>query len=135
MVFAKESPDGARGSAKTWISGGVCAIALLAILIGTAFKERGWDSYLRLIQAGSNCEAVITKTQPQNSCLAEYTFSVDGRSYSGSGPDCTVRVGQKVIITYLVADPSSSCLGHAGERLANEVVSYLFGGLSFAPLS
>jgi hypothetical protein len=118
-----------------WLVGGIVTLALLAILAGKTVNDRGWGDYLRLMQKGSNCEAVITRTEPSGHCLAAYTFSVGGHDYFGAGPDCSARVGQKVIVTYLVADPSHSCLGYAGERLADEVVSFLFGGLSFPPLS
>ena len=118
-----------------WLFGAIVAMALLAILAGRIFQERGWVGYLRLMRHGANCEALIIRTEPQGNCLTEYTFSIGGHSYHGTGSECSARVGQKVIITYLVADPSQSCLGHAGETLANEVVSFLFGRLTFPPLS
>jgi hypothetical protein len=83
------------------------------------------------MQHGVHCEATIIKAETQGRCLAEYTYSIGERSYFGSGSQCGLKVGDHVMITYLVSDPSSSCLGYAGERLANDVASYFSGGLSF----
>jgi hypothetical protein len=125
----------ARGFARWWFIGSVATLAMLVILAAKTARERGWNGYLRLIQNGVSCEAIVTKTEQQGSCRAEYSFSIKGHDYFGAGPDCSARVGQKVIITYLVDDPARSCLGHAGARLADEIASFLFGGLSFPPLS
>ena len=110
-------------------------MAMLSIFVARTARERGWDEYVRLMQQGANSQATIVRTVPGSDCLAEYSFSVAGRSYSGAGSQCNVKVGQKVVVTYLVEDPSRSCLGYAGERLANEVVSFFFGGLTFPSLS
>ncbi|HBG07014.1 MAG: hypothetical protein A2075_17020 [Geobacteraceae bacterium GWC2_58_44] len=128
-----EDQHKAPAFANMWLICGIGLVVILSILIGITAKERGWGDYLRLIRKGSNCQAVIIKAEPAGRC--EYAFSIGGRSYVGTESECNARVGQKVTITYLVADPSQSCLGHAGERLANEVVSFLFGGLSFPSLS
>ena len=118
-----------------WATGVIAALALLAVITGKIADERGWREYLHLMRQGANCQAVITKIEAGGPCRAEYAFSVAGRSYRGTGPACSASAGQKVTITYLIADPSRSCLGYAGERLANEVVSFFFGGLSFPSLS
>jgi len=131
----KENQPKAQRGATMWLIGVITLLAMLTTLAVKAGSERGWATYLRLMREGSNCEALITRAEPQGNCLAEYAFSIAGRSYSGSGPDCAAKVGQKVMVTYLVADPAHSCLGYAGERLADDIVSYFFGGLSFAPLS
>jgi len=131
----KENQPKAQHGATKWLIGVITLLALLTALTVKASNERGWAGYLRLMREGTNCEALITRAEPQGNCIAEYSFSIAGRNYSGSGPDCAAKVGEKVIVTYLVADPSHSCLGHAGERLANDIVTYFFGGLSFAPLS
>ena len=123
-----------RPFTKVLLVGSIVSVAILAILT-VITVERGWGGYLRLIQKGSNCEAIIIQAETRGNCLAEYTFSVGGHSYFGTGPQCGAIVGQKVIVTYLDTDPAHSCLGHAGERLANELVSFLFGGLFFPPLS
>jgi hypothetical protein len=130
-----ESQPEVQRSFKWWFIGALGLLALIASILGMAARERGWGEYLRLIQDGTSCEATITRVEPRAPCLAQYTFSHGGRDYSGAGPDCRAKVGQKVVITYLVADPSRSCLGRAGERLADDVASFLFGGLKFPELS
>jgi hypothetical protein len=129
-----EEKQKARSSTKMWFIVAVGALALLAVLAGRVFSGQGWGRYLLLMQHGSTGEATVVATLGRDNCLLEYSFSVARRSYRGTGPECRASVGQKVTVTYLVSDPSQSCLGPAGERLANEVVSYFFGGLSFPPL-
>lgn len=126
------------GRPAAWFLAAVCAVAILSVLALKTAREQGWGHYVRLMQKGEKTEAVITRTAPGlpgKDCLAEYSFSIAGRDYTGTGSQCGMRVGQKVMVTYLAADPWQSCLGRAGERLADEVVSYLLGGLTFAPLS
>lgn len=124
-----------RGFLKFWFVGVIGVAALLAVFVGRTAEEQGWDAYWRLMRSGAETRATIVRTLPGSDCLAEYSFSVAGRSYTGTGRQCKVRVGQTVTVTYLIADPAHSCLGHAGQRLADEVVSFFFGGFSFPSLS
>lgn len=124
-----------QSSLKFWLVGGVGLLAMLVISVGRTADEQGWDRYLRLMRNGASSQATIVRTQPGSNCLAEYSFSVGGRTYSGTGSQCHVTVGQKVAVTYLVTDPAQSCLGPAGQRLADEVVSFFFGGFTFPSLS
>lgn len=121
----------ARRVFASWIAVALITAAVLSGFTGQIAYERGWNNYLRLIQDGSTCQATITGTDSSSNCLATYSFKVGGRSYYGTGTNCSARVGQSVTVTYLVDDPSSSCLGSPVEGLANAVVSFLFGGLSF----
>jgi len=116
-----------------WFLGGIATVAILAILTGLTLKDHGWVGYLRLVPSGETCEGIITRTEPQNHCLAVYSFKIGDRSYSGDGPDCTARVGQRVSITYLASDPSHSCLGFAREKLTNELMTFFVGGIIFPP--
>lgn len=120
-----------RRSLAGWVIGFIAIAAVLTNAIATAAAERGWRSYLLLIQKGSLQQATITKADSGSNGPAQYVFSVGGRGYYGAAPNCRARVGQRVIVTYLAEDPSTSCLGSPGERLADEVVSFLFGGLAF----
>jgi len=106
-------------------------VAVVSAFIGEIASERGWSNYLRLIRSGSDCKATIVSADTGSNGGATYRFNIGGRSYHGTGPVCSARVGQQVEITYLAGDPSNSCLGSPVERLADEVVSFLFGGLSF----
>lgn len=114
-----------------WLLGCIIVGCALLFVIGTAAANNGWNTYLRLMQQGSSCQATITRVEPGNTCRAHYTFSIAGRSYNGTAPICGVKVGQQVAVTYLSDDPSNSCLGSPGARLADEVVSFFFGGFSF----
>ena len=130
-----QHPTKSQGFPKFWIVGAIGMLAILVVFVGRTADEKGWDNYLRLMRNGATSEATIVRTVPGADCLAEYRFSVGGRSYSGTGSQCKVTVGQKVTVTFLVTDPSQSCLGHAGRRLADEVVSFFLGGFSFPDLS
>lgn len=128
-------PTKSHGFVKFCFVGAIGILALLTFFVARTADERGWDNYLHLMRNGANSEATIVRTVPWADCLAEYEFTIGGRSYSGTESQCNVTVGQKVTVTFLVTDPSQSCLGHAGRRLADEVVSFFFGGLTFPSLS
>lgn len=120
-----------------WLIAIIGAVATLSILTGMAANDRDWSRYVRLMQDGSNCQATITivSTETGGDRPAQYSFRIAGREYSGTAAHCTARVGEQVTITYLAEDPTNSCLGSPGARLADEVVSWFFGGLSFPSLS
>lgn len=124
----------ARRISTTLLVGIIGAVAVLSIVAGIRSNER-WAGYLHLMQKGANCQAVIVKTESGSDCLAEYTFSIEGRTYFGAAMDCSAQTGRQVTVTYLADDPSRSCLGSPGERLANEVIRFLVRGLSFPSLS
>ena len=124
----------ARRISTTLLAGIIGAVAVLSIVAGIRSNER-WAGYLHLMQQGSSCQAIIVKTEGGSDCLAEYSFSIEGRTYFGTAPDCSAKTGRQVTVTYLADDPSRSCLGSPGERLANEMISFLVRGLSFPSLS
>ena len=120
--------------AAMWFVGGVGTVVALAVLTGITLKDHGWLGYWRLVHGGASIQGVVVRTEPGNHCLAEYKFTIGGNSYFGGGPDCGVTVGQAVEVTYLVADPSHSCLGSARARLHNELATFVLGGIIFPPL-
>lgn len=113
-----------------WLLGAIATVAILAILTA---GDHGWSGYFKLVLDGNTCEGTITKTEPKNHCHAEYSFSIGGRNYAGTGSDCSAGIGQTVRVTYLPANPSYSCLGSAQERLTNEVMTFVAGGIIFPP--
>jgi hypothetical protein len=117
-----------------WLVGVIGCVGLLVVLVASIAWSRGWGSYLRLMSQGTGCQATVIRLDRQR-CVAEYAFSVAGRSYSGRERTCDVELGQLVEVTYLIADPSSSCLGRPGDRLLGDLVALLFGRLSFPELS
>jgi len=118
-----------------WVSGGIAIFVLLSVFTSLAAKGHAWwFGYLQLVRSGGDAEAMVVRTEPGNHCRAEYTFTVAGQSYFGSAPDCSARIGQKVPITYRLADPTHSCLGSARERLNNELISLFAGGVMFPPI-
>jgi hypothetical protein len=109
-------------------------VASLAILTGTTLRHNGWLGYLRLVRGGTMTQGTVVRTEPANHCLAEYTFDIEGKTYSGVGNACGTSLGQRVDVTYLIAGPEHSCLGSARERLQNELRTFALGGLIFPPL-
>lgn len=106
------------------------AVAALFLVSHITDNER-WVNYVHLIRKGSTCQGTITRADAGISCLVEYSFTIGGQDYAGSGQNCSATVGEKVTITYIADAPASSCLGHPGEKLADEVAYSLFGGLTF----
>ena len=107
-----------------WTLSSVATVVGLALLTGMVLNDHGWWGYLRLVNAGVTTRAVVVRTDRGNHCLAEYSFVVEGQSYSGSGADCTAQVGQVALITYLRSNPKHSCLGLARDALENELVLF-----------
>jgi len=116
-----------------WLIGAFATIAILAALTSVALHNGGWWGYLRLVRGGTSTQGIIVRTNPGNHCLAEYSFVVGNKSYSGGGPDCSARSNKNVTVTYLIADPTLSCLGSAEEKLWNELITFILGGLIFPP--
>ena len=119
--------------ALVWLLGGLGTVVVLALVTAVLLKNNGWLGYWRLVAGGAEAVAVVTRIEPQNHCLAEYTYTVDSRSYSGRGPECATTVGERVPITYLISDPTFSCLGSARARLYNELATFIVGGVILPP--
>jgi len=118
----------------TWLWGGFVTVVLLAAITGGGLKNGGWWRYLRLTRSGIHGAGLVDRTERENHCLAEYVFMVDGRQFRGVDNDCEATVGQKVEVTYLPTEPSVSCRGTARQRLYNELVTLVFGGVMFPPI-
>jgi hypothetical protein len=116
-----------------WFLGGVVTVLVLAAITVATPGNKDWLGYLRLVRGGADAIGTVVRTEPQNHCLAEYTFNVADRSYIGRGPDCSASVDQKIAITYLMADPAHSCLGSARARLQNELATFIVGGILVPP--
>lgn len=120
-------------------SGRAFSFVLLAVVGAVAAQftfhhikgNERWVGYLQLMQKGSTCRGVVTRSDPESSCLAEYSFTVGDKNFAGSGQGCGMRVGEMVTITYLADDPRRSCLGSPAGKLADELTYALFGDLSF----
>ena len=120
---------------RMWLIAGMVVFTVCAILIGRTASERDWGRYLHLMQKGAESRGVVTKVETSPPCRAEYNFVAAKRTYRGSSTVCGVRVGQQVRVTYLPYNPSVSCIGSPGERLADEIISSFFGGLFFPEIS
>jgi hypothetical protein len=118
-----------------WLIGGIVALTICAILVGRTAGERDWGRYLRLMREGVSAPGVVNRVETSPPCRAEYSFTAGGRPCRGSSTVCGVRVGQQVRVTYLAEDPSVSCIGNPGERLADEIIYAFFGGLFFPEIS
>lgn len=105
------------------------ALLALTIALDRGAEARGWERYLRLIRSGSTGTATVTKSDLGGSC--EYIFALSGKSYKATARNYRASAGQQIPITYLPDSPATSCPGSPAVRLADEVVSYLFSGLSF----
>lgn len=118
-----------------WLIAGMVVLVICAILLGRIAGERDWGRYLQLMQNGAETRGVVSKVETSPPCRAEYNFTAGGAACRGSSTVCGVRAGEQVRITYLADDPSISCIGNPGERLADEIISSFFGGLFFPEIS
>jgi hypothetical protein len=118
-----------------WLLGSLATVALMATFTGLALQNRGWLGYLRLVKGGAATNGVVLRMDRDNHCLAEYRFVVDGAEYGGAGPDCSLRAGEAVVVTYLISNPAHSCLGVARDGLNNELATFMAGALLLPPLA
>ena len=86
--------------------------------VGMTSSGFDWARHWRLAQASSEIEVVVTRTEPQNHCLAYYEFEVDGERYQGKGSGgCTARIGDKLHVYYLPGEPEFSTTKSPGSDL------------------
>ena len=97
--------------------------ALTFYWLAASISGFDWTRHWRLAQASSKAEAVVTRTEPLNHCLAHYEFEVDGQRYQGSGPKCSASVGDKFHVYYLPREPTFSTLKKPGADLVFIIVA------------
>src|SRR6185503_5946239 len=117
----------------SWVLGGAATALALAAVTGRPGREGGWVNYLHLVRGGAQTKGVVVRTERQNHCFIEYTFNVDGSTFVGRDSDCRAEVGQALSVTYLIANPSLSCLGPARAKLENELVAFLLAAIIAPP--
>jgi hypothetical protein len=109
----------------TGLGAAVLVYAFFAIAINTT--EHGWPDWYRMLQAGVEANALVTRTEPARHQTCYFSYSVDGRRYESSDFGCADRgVGNSVSITYLPGDPTFATTHSPREE-------FLF--LVFAPLA
>jgi hypothetical protein len=90
-----------------------------------------------LAHGGIKTHATVVALEPNNHWSVHYTYSVDGKQYSGVGhggrggaPSFeALAVGEPVVVSYDPERPSVSCLGNAELRYPEEVRGAFFGAL------
>ena len=82
-----------------------------------------WARHWRLAQTSSEVEAVVTRTEPNNHCLAHYEFEVDGQLYQGSDSKCSASIGDKLRVYYLPGEPTFSTLKKPDDDLVFMIVA------------
>ena len=108
----------------------LAAWILFAVGLGVFLSSINWWSYRELARNEKSSKAIVIETTCQDHQTFTYTFSVEGRTYKGSGtdgygnPECKeLRTGDQVTIHYLTSDPGISTPGDISERLRNETTS------------
>ena len=121
--------------AMTWLLGGLATLVLMASFTAVVLYDHGWLGYYRLVNDGATANGIVVRTDHDNHCRTEYTFMVEGHEYGGFGPDCSFRVGDTVVVTYLLGHPEHSCLGLARNQLNNEISTFLVGAVLLPPFA
>jgi hypothetical protein len=106
-----------------FISYYVISVLLLFALFGSI----KWLTYVRLMTGGTATGAIVTTTACANSMSFSYRFTVEGKSFAGSGGDgygnqpCTsLKSGDAAVIYYLAADPGTNIPGDPAARFISE---------------
>jgi len=77
--------------------------------VGITNSGFDWTRNWRLAWASLEVDAVIIRTEPQNHCLVEYQFEVNGERYQRKGSGgCTAGIGDKIHVYYLPGEPDFS---------------------------
>ncbi|HTA64574.1 MAG TPA: DUF3592 domain-containing protein [Xanthomonadaceae bacterium] len=108
------------------------ALTLAAVMVAITFSlPHGWSGWQRLQQSGRETQAAVVSCDGGGKHRSmSFTYTVDARSYQGSGSGC-LAAGSEVAIVYLPDDPSIS----ATKRSQN-LVKWLFAmGFGVAALS
>ena len=123
-----------RRFAVQWFLGALAIMLGLGTFDAIVPEDQGWFGYLRLTRGGQLTSAAVERVAPGNHCQADYQFEVADATFRGTGADCSARIGERVGVTYLIANPTRSCLGVAKDHLANEIAFIVFAGLIAAPV-
>lgn len=110
--------------------------AASALVIGVAVGSCNLPRFSRLEARGAEARGVVTATTCGNHATFAYEFTVGARTYTGRGgggygnPPCAgLKVGDPVVVRYLIADPADSVPGDIDARLRNEWQSVALGAL------
>ncbi len=113
----------------------------LVVLLGAVLGSINLIGYYRLTEDGARIYGTVRALEPENHATVVYSYRARGRVYREEGdagygnPEFErLRVGQRVLVTYLRTGPRMSCLGRADERLRNEFVSIGISVLVFPAL-
>ena len=91
----------------------------------TLWSRFDWSREWKLTFSSADAEAVVTRIEPNNHCTTYFEFEVAWERYRNSGPQCGVRVGDKLPVYYLPAEPTFSTLEKPGDDLAFMIVAPL----------
>lgn len=82
-----------------------------------------------LVDQANHVEGVINNKNCANAGLVYYTFSAEGQEYRGSSNACVsscakANMGEKVAVTYAIANPQNSICGSAEKAASRFDVNY-----------
>ncbi len=112
---------------------------VLAVLFGTMVAGITRPRYRTLAARGVRTEGTVTALIPENHRMVRCRYEVRGKSYEEEHIPCTpnppmeaLQVGQKVVVVYDPANPSTSALGDPKLLLASETKAVIAVAV-FAP--
>ncbi len=114
---------------------GFLALGLVGILAGVNhYFQRDAQA---LVDHANQVEGIINNKNCANAGLVYYTFSADGKEYRGSSNACVnscvkANMGEKVLVTYAIANPQNSICGsaeQAASRFNSNYYALLLVGL------
>jgi hypothetical protein len=94
--------------------------------------------FYRLKHEGVRINGVVTKLDPGDHQAVYYKYEVAGSIYTGIGragfgnPEfCCVTIGENVVVYYVRAKPSKSCIGIPDVLIKNDIVPIAFAAITF----
>ena len=102
-------------------------LGLVAVLAGV--NHHFQRDAQALVDAANRIEGTINNKNCANAGLVHYVFAADGKEYRGSSNACVAscaqaKMGEKVLVTYALANPQNSICGSAEQAASRFNTNY-----------
>jgi hypothetical protein len=107
-------------------------LAVFCLMCSVIFLGEFAQKRRFLLEAWTHTTAIVTRTEPENHAMAYYSYSVDGKAFSGAGSYAYAKIGLQITVFYLDADPSVSTVFDPRSGFRGILVSAVWGAGFFA---
>jgi len=108
----------------------ICSLlVVIAVIIAAGVNYHFQRDAQSLVDAAQRAEGIINNKNCSNAGLVYYTFNADGKEYRGASNACVAScakaaMGEKVMVTYALANPQNSICGSAEQAASRFDANY-----------